>query len=95
MSKASVTLKTLEGFRKDFLKDPKNIVAKNAVTRTDVHEVAMCRDAFSKVSHTFSEQVPLEGKSTNQRQTGRCWLFAGLNVMRLPLMKKYLSLIHI
>ena len=25
---------------------------------------------------------------TNQKNSGRCWLFAALNVMRRPLMKK-------
>lgn len=38
----------------------------------------------------FSYQIDAEGKPvTNQENTGRCWLFAVLNVMRLPFMKKY------
>ena len=26
---------------------------------------------------------------TNQKQSGRCWIFACLNQMRVPFMKKY------
>ena len=26
---------------------------------------------------------------TNQKQSGRCWIFACLNMMRIPFMKKY------
>lgn len=38
----------------------------------------------------FLKQVESEGKPvTNQENSGRCWLFAALNVMRLPFMKKY------
>lgn len=35
-------------------------------------------------------QIESEGKPvTNQENSGRCWLFAALNVMRLPFMKKF------
>lgn len=35
-------------------------------------------------------QIETEGKPiTNQKSTGRCWIFACLNVIRIPFMKKY------
>ena len=38
----------------------------------------------------FNVKVPLEGGPiTNQRSSGRCWLFASTNVLRVPLMKRY------
>ncbi|CAM9671527.1 unnamed protein product, partial [Hapterophycus canaliculatus] len=30
-----------------------------------------------------------ECKVTDQKQTGRCWIFAALNVMRLGIIEKY------
>ncbi|CAG8576443.1 9870_t:CDS:2 [Acaulospora colombiana] len=39
--------------------------------------------------HVFSEKLELEGKATNQRSSGRCWIFAATNVLRLIVMKKY------
>lgn len=38
----------------------------------------------------FLLQVEQEGKPmTNQKSSGRCWIFALLNVARIPFMKKY------
>jgi bleomycin hydrolase len=38
----------------------------------------------------FNTRIPLEGSPvTNQRSSGRCWLFASTNVFRVALMKKY------
>merc|ERR1712000_708232 len=41
-------------------------------------------------TQTFNIKIPFEGSPvTNQRSSGRCWLFATTNVLRVPLMKKY------
>lgn len=38
----------------------------------------------------FNVRIPLEGGPiTNQRSSGRCWIFASTNVFRVPLMRKY------
>lgn len=40
--------------------------------------------------HVFNLTVPVEGAPiTNQRSSGRCWLFAATNVFRVPQMKAY------
>lgn len=40
--------------------------------------------------HVFNTKIPLEGGPiTNQRSSGRCWLFASTNVFRVAIMKKY------
>ena len=38
--------------------------------------------------HTFSEKLEIEGKATDQKASGRCWLFAATNVLRLHIIKK-------
>lgn len=36
----------------------------------------------------FNLQIECEGKPvTNQKNTGRCWLFSALNAMRIPFIK--------
>lgn len=89
MAAGAITLAASTSWREGFLADPKNRLARNAVTRVTVEDVAMDRSAFVANDHTFSVQVGLEGKATSQKRSGRCWLFAGLNVMRLALMQKY------
>jgi hypothetical protein len=75
-----------------FAQDPKNRLAQNVVTRTDVMEAAVSRDAFVSANHHFSvsirEQHGVEGLATSQQASGRCWLFAMLNTLRFPMMKR-------
>ena len=61
----------------------------NAATRTDVRKVAMNWDAFRDIDHTFSDKVSGEMKATSQMRSGRCWGFAGLNLLRVYLGRKY------
>ena len=38
--------------------------------------------------HIFSDKIELEGTPvTNQGSSGRCWIFAATNVLRVGLMK--------
>lgn len=53
-------------------------------------EVLASRSAKIADQHIFNIQIPFEGAPiTNQRSSGRCWLFASTNVFRVALMKKY------
>jgi len=77
-----ITLKQVTGFRRAFETDPLRRVALNAVTKTSVRTVAMNREAVVRCNHTFSHVVKA-GEATSQNASGRCWLFAGLNTMRI------------
>ena len=68
-------------YRRAFEADPRNRVALNAVTKTPVKNVAMNRAAVVRQNHTFSHVVKA-GASTSQNSSGRCWMFAGLNLFR-------------
>lgn len=75
------------------LSDPKNQLALNAFTQGDMLNIIRRRDAvINDGMHVFSHKIEAEGKPvTNQRSSGRCWLFASTNVIRVPFMKKYSS----
>ncbi len=89
MQHGEITMDAIDQFNQEFCQDPKNMLAMNAVTKNSITDVAMSRNAFVNAQHTFSHLVPLEGKATSQKSSGRCWIFAALNVMRLPLMAKH------
>ena len=72
----------IDGYRAAFARDPRKRVALNAVTKTSVNSVAMSRQAVVRASHTFSHVVKA-GASTSQNKSGRCWMFAGLNLFRM------------
>jgi bleomycin hydrolase len=72
------------------LADPKNQLALSAFTQGDMLSIIRRREAvINDGLHLFSDKIEGEGKPvTNQRSSGRCWLFASTNVMRVGLMRK-------
>jgi bleomycin hydrolase len=61
--------------------------AQNAVTQVSVDDVALNRAVVNTTDHTFSHLLD-DWAVTNQKMTGRCWMFAGLNLFRVGAMQK-------
>ena len=74
-------------FAQDFEASPKNLLALNAVTQSGAEGVAVSRPAIMRTQHAYSHQIETP-KVTDQKSSGRCWLFAGLNILRLAAMQK-------
>lgn len=72
----------IAAFHCAFEADPRYRVALNAITKSPLKSVAMNRQAVVRNNHTFSHMVKA-GASTSQNHSGRCWLFAGLNLFRM------------
>jgi bleomycin hydrolase len=77
----------LEQLRKDFTANPAYRLAQNAVTRVTVDDVAINREILNAIDHSLSTTLD-DWKVTNQERSGRCWLFAGLNLLRVGVMRK-------
>ncbi|KAF2968545.1 hypothetical protein GQX73_g5021 [Xylaria multiplex] len=72
------------------LEDPKNRLALSALSAANPKEILMSRSAKIADQQVFNVRIPFEGAPiTNQRSSGRCWLFASTNVFRVALMQKY------
>ena len=84
-----ITLSNVDKYLKKFTSDSQARISMNAATRTDVRRVAMNWESFREIDHTFSEKVSGEMKATSQKRSGRCWGFAGLNLLRIYLGRKY------
>ena len=85
-----ISVNTAERWEKELLNDPKNRLAMAAFSSTNVNTVLRSRAAQIADQQVYNIKIPLEGLPvTNQKQSGRCWLFASTNVMRIPIMKKY------
>jgi len=72
----------LEGFAKDFTANPTYRLAQNAVTRTSVDDLALDRGVVTGIDHSVSHLLD-DWAVTDQKKSGRCWLFAGLNLLRV------------
>lgn len=81
-----VTKEALGEMEKDFLQDRVSRIAMNAVTNNGLLASAKNAEAFRTTTHNFSVSLK-QGEITNQKQSGRCWMFAALNCLRFQVMK--------
>jgi bleomycin hydrolase len=86
---ATLSSDALAKYSKHFAQDSKNLLARNAIVGTDPTQVMLNPKAALQDQHVFNVKLDLEGSATNQKSSGRCWLFAGCNVMRLAVIQKY------
>lgn len=73
----------------EFARDAAYTVAKNAVTSNGLVKSARVPERVAKVTRSFTYQVQPQGAITNQKQSGRCWMFAALNIMRFEIMQQW------
>ena len=83
----TITDKQIAKLRKAFDANPSNKVAQNAVTGVQLPKLALNRSIVQNTDNTFSIKLD-EWKVTSQKSSGRCWLFAALNLFRVGAMKK-------
>ncbi len=76
-----LTQESLNEFRRGFDADAPKKLLQNVVTQHDVNDVALSRSIIADSPHSFSIMLD-DWPVTNQARSGRCWMFAGLNVCR-------------
>lgn len=77
-----ITPDLVERLTKELDADPRHRLLQNAVTRNQVDQVALDHQLARSIDRTMSHQLD-DWAATNQKQTGRCWMFAGLNLLRV------------
>lgn len=83
-----LSIDKINEYEKEFLEDKRNIVAMNAATYNGVQNVA--RDVNALKNEPFAFNVDIKnGDVTNQKKSGRCWMFASMNVLRNIVIKKF------
>ena len=60
----------------------------NALAGTSIATLAINADNAAMIDTHFSDRVRTKG-ITDQKSSGRCWLFTGLNVLRAKMIDKY------
>lgn len=83
-----VTLQKIDTLRENYLKDEKARVVRNALVKNDIGTISRNFDAERNNPNIFSidlKTMPV----TNQYQSGRCWIFSSMNVLREIIAKKY------
>ena len=74
--------------RQGYTGTPEQKAVKNALASNSIATLAINGENLSMIDTHFSHRVPTKG-ITNQKSSGRCWLFTGLNVLRAKVIAKY------
>lgn len=84
---SNLSIDKINEYERDFLKDKMNIVAMNAATYNGIGKVVNDINYLKEQPFTFNIDIE-NGKAKNQKASGRCWMFASMNVLRNFVMKK-------
>ena len=86
----ALTLDNVAAWEGEVASQPKLQLVRTILDHTDVRQALRSRAAVVADAHVFNTEVDFKsGPITNQKSSGRCWLFATTNVLRYNVMKKY------
>lgn len=83
-----LTLDEIAKFQQDYQQNKQNKIAELAVVNNGVQKASFNGEGIRDLNRTFSIEIPTNNV-TDQKQSGRCWLFAALNVLRHKFAKQY------
>ena len=72
----------------EYEKDRANTVARHALTNADIQTVALSKNSSDEIDFNFDINIKTM-PVTNQKASGRCWIFAACNVIREKLGKQF------
>lgn len=84
---SSISQNLLDQLEKRFDENPGNRMAMNAAVSCGICASSRNYETEREVPHEFSISLE-QGAVTNQKRSGRCWMFAALNCMRFQVIKK-------
>lgn len=84
----AISNEMLHQFSANFHADEKNAIRQHATMKVGLSEAAENAQENIDNPMIFSIELQDTGKITNQKSSGRCWLFAALNTMRYEIIHK-------
>lgn len=82
-----ITKKLINKFDKKFKSDKTNMTIKNSISKVGINDASFNNEVLRRHTFEFSNKTDI-GKITNQKQSGRCWMFSALNAARVTTIKK-------
>ena len=85
----NITEKDLKEIRSNFKAEGQTKAIQNALSNEkDIRSIVLNRELQGKIDHYFKYRVKVSG-ITDQKKSGRCWMFTSMNVLRPSIMEKY------
>ncbi len=78
----------LQTIRQGYTSSPADKAVRNALNAVALNTIAVNAENAAMIDTEFSDRVKTVG-ITDQKQSGRCWLFTGLNVLRAAAITKH------
>ena len=60
----------------------------NAISNNNINDLALNREMVNQHNDIFNVMIKAKG-ITDQKSSGRCWMYAGLNILRPAMIQKY------
>ena len=83
-----LTSDVLKKIQDSYKSSPENKALQNAIIYNDINKIAVNHDNAGAFDTYFSNRVPSQAV-TDQKSSGRCWMFTGMNVLRAKAIAKY------
>ena len=83
----SVVVKSLKKLKHEFTSNKLNKIVQNSLCANDLQNVSEVREYMQSRDTHFSHSIDPKLEVTNQGLSGRCWMFAVLNVIRHDLIR--------
>lgn len=84
----SLSLDIISDWESALAADPKAELARTILAHSNIESALTKRSALVADAHVFNHEIDFKtGPVTDQKSSGRCWLFATTNVLRYEVMK--------
>lgn len=85
----SLSLKSVSNWEAAAAASPKVRLARAILSHTNLKSALVRREAIIADAHVFNTELDFKTSPvTDQKSSGRCWIFATTNVLRYEIMKK-------
>ncbi|AWX69380.1 aminopeptidase C [[Mycoplasma] anseris] len=83
----TISLNLLNKMEEEYNKNALNSVVENAIFKNGIRDSSINNEVVKKHNFMFSVETKI-GSITNQKSSGRCWIFAALNEVRVSIMQE-------
>lgn len=84
----ALTSDIIERIQAGYVSNERDRIIVNALTKNKITDIVLNRDFLLQHNDLFSHTIDTKG-ITDQKSSGRCWLFAALNVLRPAMIATY------
>ena len=82
----TIQMEEIAQYRQAYQENAISRIVTRAVSKTGINDACYDLEHAKLMNHKFSVEVPTMG-ATNQKSSGRCWIFAALNLLREKIAK--------